>query len=164
MLHRDRWLIPFLLYLAITLWFIFGYVPIRIITKYTSLASQLSLRPIFTFWNVTIVRYIEIIPESFRVPLGAIFVLVVVLVGTFASPTSKDNSYANRAVSLAGLLLFYAILYVTSANRKKIVWRTAIVGLLCQYVLALFVLRTTIGYDIFNFISFLARYLMTISH
>jgi len=32
-LHRDKWLIPFLLYLAVTLWLIFRYVPISVVTK-----------------------------------------------------------------------------------------------------------------------------------
>jgi concentrative nucleoside transporter, CNT family len=90
--------------------------------------------------------------------LAAFLVVGVIFVGTFASPVSKDNNYKNRGISILGLAAFYLVLWLTSANRKKIVWRTVLVGLLCQYVLALFVLRTKAGYDIFNFISFLARY------
>ena len=100
----------------------------------------------------------NIVPEKFRLPIAACLVIGIILVGTFASPVTKDNNYMHRGISIVGLAAFYFILYVTSANRKKIVWRTVLVGLLCQYVLALFVLRTKAGYDIFNFISFLARY------
>ena len=39
-------------------------------------------------------------------------------------------------------------------------WHTVIVGMLMQYIVALFVLRTTAGYDIFSFISSLARSLL----
>jgi len=85
-------------------------------------------------------------------------VIAVIFIGTFVSPTTADNNYQNRGISILGLMVFYAGLYITSANRKKIVWRTVLVGLLSQYVLALFVLRTQAGYDIFNFVSFLARY------
>ena len=98
------------------------------------------------------------IPEKLQIPLAAFVVVAIILIGTFVSPTSIDNNFKNRGISIAGLVVFYIVLYLTSAHRKKIVWRTVLVGLLCQYVLALFVLRTGIGYDIFNFISFLARY------
>lgn len=115
-------------------------------------------RPLFFIWKNTAVRVGNFVPEKFRLPVAALLVIVIIVVGTFASPVSKDNNYQNRGISIAGLVTFYAVLYGTSANRKKIVWRTVLVGLLCQYVLALFVLRTKTGYDIFNFISFLARY------
>lgn len=98
------------------------------------------------------------IPERLQIPLAALLVIAVILIGTFASPQSSENDFQNRGISIAGLVVFYVVLYATSANRKMIVWRTVLVGLLCQYVLALFVLRTGVGYDIFNFISFLARY------
>ncbi|PYD07721.1 hypothetical protein DND36_31935, partial [Pseudomonas savastanoi pv. glycinea] len=51
-------------------------------------------------------------------------------------------------------------LYATSKNRSKIQWNAVIGGMLMQYIIALFVLRTKAGYDIFNFISFLARKLL----
>jgi concentrative nucleoside transporter, CNT family len=89
--------------------------------------------------------------------MGFAIVILVIILATFTSPTTPENSYKNRGISIAGLVIFYLGLYATSANRKKIVWRTVLVGLLCQFLLALFVLRTDVGYDIFNFISFLAR-------
>jgi concentrative nucleoside transporter, CNT family len=99
-----------------------------------------------------------VIPETLQTPLAALLVAAVILVGTFGSPQSADNNLKNRGISIAGLMIFYMILYLTSANRKMIVWRTVLVGLLCQYILALFVLRTGVGYNIFNFVSSLARY------
>jgi CNT family concentrative nucleoside transporter len=97
------------------------------------------------------------IPEKYRTWVGAVLVISVIMMGTFLSPVSADNSLPNRGISVAGLAVFYFILWITSANRKKIVWRTVLVGLLCQYILALFVLRTSVGYDIFDFVSYLAR-------
>lgn len=43
---------------------------------------------------------------------------------------------------------------------EAINWRTVIVGMFVQFIVALFVLRSTVGYDIFNFISELARDLL----
>lgn len=64
------------------------------------------------------------------------------------------------AISLVGLILMIAGLYATSSNRKAINWHTVISGFLIQYIIALFVLRTGVGYDIFEFISRLARELL----
>jgi hypothetical protein len=117
-------------------------------------------RPIFGAWNKTAVPLSEQIPEKYRTWTGATVVLIVILAVTFGSPQTEQNSFANRGLSLFGLCVFYGLLYVTSADRKRIVWRTVFVGLLCQFVLALFVLRTKVGFDIFNFVSFLARSLL----
>ncbi|CEO59808.1 Putative H /nucleoside cotransporter [Penicillium brasilianum] len=150
-LHRHDlgWLIPFLLYLAITLRLIFFYIPITIIT-----------RPMYFIWNKTATPIVNAIPEKFRTLLGAVVCVGVILIGSFASPESADNTRANRAVSLFGLVVFIFVLWLTSRNRKKIVWHTVIVGMLVQFIIALFVLRSTAGYDIFNFISLLARKLL----
>jgi CNT family concentrative nucleoside transporter len=61
---------------------------------------------------------------------------------------------------LFGLAVFIFLFWATSRNRKKIVWHTVIVGMLTQFIIALFVLRTRAGYDIFDFISTLARELL----
>jgi concentrative nucleoside transporter, CNT family len=98
-----------------------------------------------------------LISQKYQTAVAGSLVVGGLLLITFLSPESGENNRKNRAFSTLGLLGFYIVLYATSANRKKIVWKTVIVGLLSQYVLALFVLRTKVGYDIFAFISFLAR-------
>ncbi|KAJ5174306.1 uncharacterized protein N7482_000183 [Penicillium canariense] len=150
-LHRYDlgWLIPFLLYLAITLRILFFYIPITIVT-----------RPAYFIWNKTATPFVNIIPQKLRTPLGALLCIAVIIIGSFASPESADNTRANRAVSLFGLLVFLFVLWLSSRDRKKIVWQTVIVGMLVQFIIALFVLRTKAGYDIFNFISYLARALL----
>ncbi|KAJ5086992.1 hypothetical protein NUU61_008299 [Penicillium alfredii] len=150
-LHRYDigWLIPFLLYLAITLRIIFFYIPITIVTK-----------PMYFVWDHTARSFVHLIPQKLRTPSAALLCVAVILVGSFASPESADNTRANRAVSLFGIVVFLFGLWLTSRNRKKIVWHTVIVGMLVQFIIALFVLRTKAGYDIFNFVSTLARELL----
>jgi CNT family concentrative nucleoside transporter len=128
---------------------IFFHVPITIVT-----------RPMHFVWNNTGVRFVALIPEKMRTYAGAALTIAVIIVGTFASAESEDNSRSNRAISLFGLVVFLFFFYITSRNRKKIVWHTVIVGMLTQFIIALFVLRTQAGYDIFNFISTLARELL----
>jgi concentrative nucleoside transporter, CNT family len=160
--HTEKWLVPTLLYISITLWLLFRHVPIQIISRspQTPQEPEINGRPIFSAWNSTAVPISEKIPEKYRTYTGAAIVLIVILAVTFGSPQTEQNSYKNRGVSLFGLCVFYGLLYATSADRKWIVWRTVLVGLLCQFVLALFVLRTKVGYDIFDFVSFLARSLL----
>ena len=150
-LHRDdkNWIIPFLLWLAIILRLIFFHIPITIVTK-----------PMHWTWNQTGVRVYNMIPPKLRIPLAAAGTFAVIVVGSFASKESEDNTRENRAVSLFGLVVLIAVLYATSRDRRKIPWHTVIAGMLTQFIIALFVLRTKAGYDIFNFISFLARELL----
>ncbi|KAK2808902.1 hypothetical protein FQN50_004378 [Emmonsiellopsis sp. PD_5] len=116
--------------------------------------------PMRWVWHHTATPFVEFIPEKFRTLLGAAVVVAVILIGSFASEESKDNTRENRAVSLFGLVVLIFGLWATSNNRKKIVWQTVLVGMLVQFLVALFVLRTQAGYDIFNFISGLATALL----
>jgi CNT family concentrative nucleoside transporter len=143
------WLIPFLLYLCITLRLLTLYVPVSIVT-----------RPTYWVWDHTARPFVSLIPEKLRIPSAALLTIAVILVGSFASEETADNTRANRAVSLFGLVVFVFALWLSSRNRKKIVWHTVIVGMLVQFIVALFVLRTKAGYDIFNFVSTLARELL----
>ncbi|WEW60675.1 hypothetical protein PRK78_006162 [Emydomyces testavorans] len=141
--RRDLgWVIPFLVYLCITLRLLFFHVPISIITK-----------PMHWIWRNSAGRFVGLIPEKLQTLAGAALVVTVILIGAFVSPEVADNTRANRAVSLFGLVVLLAGLWVTSKDRKKIVWRTVIAGMLVQFIMALFVLRTQVGYDIFHFIS-----------
>ncbi|RDL30158.1 putative concentrative Na+-nucleoside cotransporter CNT1 [Venustampulla echinocandica] len=150
-LHRDDigWLKPFLLWLAITIRLVTFHISTKYITK-----------PIAFVWVRAVKRPSEMIPQKLRIPLAAAGTIAVIIVGTFVSEETADNTRPNRAVSLFGLLVFIGAFYVTSRNRKAVNWQTVIVGMLAQFILALFVLRTKAGYDIFNFIAELATDLL----
>ncbi|KAI5781923.1 H+/nucleoside cotransporter [Geopyxis carbonaria] len=147
--HDKNWVVPFLLWLAITLRIVFFYVRVSLIWA-----------PVAWLWNQTAVRALALIPEKARTPLGALVVVAVFLVGGFVSAETANNKRDSRAVSLFGLLVFVGGLWATSRNRAAIKWHTVLVGMLMQFIIALFVLRTTAGYDIFNFVSTLARELL----
>lgn len=169
--HRDAlntrtgWLKPFLFYLAISLRLFFFHVPITIVTK-----------PMHFVWRNTGPKVSNLIPERLRVPAGALIVIGVMVIGAFASPESRDNSRANRAVSLFGLAVIIFVMWITSKHRTMVKWHTVIVGMLVQFLVALFVLRSGAGcefktilivkshltaiVDIFAFISEIARDLL----
>lgn len=136
MLHRHDlgWLIPFLLWLAITLRIITLYVPTRFI-----------LTGINFVWTNAVQKPAHIIPEHLRMWAAAAGTIAVFIIGTFASGETPGNTRGDRAVSLFGLVVFLAGFYITSRDRKMIQWQTVIVGMLAQFILALFVLRTKAG-------------------
>ncbi|KAL8629451.1 hypothetical protein Q9189_004842 [Teloschistes chrysophthalmus] len=137
------------LWLAITLRLLFFYVPITIVTK-----------PMHYAWNNTAVRLVSFVPENMKMPGSALIVISVILIGGFASPESRDNTRDNRAISLFGLAVIIFSMWATSRDRKAVKWHTVIVGMFVQFIVALFVLRSGAGYDIFSFISELARDLL----
>lgn len=68
--HDKNWIVPFLLWGAITLRLIFFHVP-----------SSLVMRPVHWAWNQTGVRVCNWVPEKMRVPAGALLVIAVILIG-----------------------------------------------------------------------------------
>lgn len=151
-LHRNdrNWVVPFLLWLFIVLRILTIYVPVSIFFK-----------PIQTLWKVSAGKFVSLIPSKLRTPLAALLVIAVYLIGAFVSEESLNNTRDNRAVSLFGLLVFVGVLWATSKHRAHVQWHTVLVGMLMQFIIALFVLRTGVGYDIFHFISGLAESLLS---
>lgn len=107
-------------------------------------------------WNHSAVRITHVIPQKMRLPLGAAGAIAVILVGAFATEETADNTRSSRAISLFGLLVILAGVFATSTKHSAVKWQTVIVGMLSQFIIALFVLRTGVGYDIFSFIGELA--------
>lgn len=148
--HDDMgWLIPTLFYIGLSMRFFFWWVP-----------SRLAMIPVRWVWRNTAFRVYEVIPAKLHKPLAALVTIAVFLVGSFVPEESDDNTRANRAVSIFGLLVMIAVLAATSRDFKRIPWHTVIGGMLSQFVIAVFVLRTQAGYDIFSFISQMARTLL----
>ncbi|KAK3312646.1 Na+ dependent nucleoside transporter C-terminus-domain-containing protein [Apodospora peruviana] len=150
--HRtdDKgWLIPTLLYIALCIRLITFYVPVSIV-----------MTPVRWLWNNSMVRATGFIPSKWRQPLAAVGTLAVFLVGSLVPEETGDNTRANRIVSIFGLIVMIVLLTVTSRDWKKIPWHTVIGGMLTQFVIAVFVLRTDAGYDIFKFISDMASALL----
>ncbi len=92
-------------------------------------------------------------PAKYRVGAGAALVFVALLLGVFIPGETSFNHREDRAVSVFGYLVFLLGLYATSRHRRAINWRPVIVGILAQFIIAFFVLRTDLGKTIFKFLS-----------
>ena len=116
--------------------------------------------PLRFVWKNSAVRLVRVVPAKMRLPSAALLVIGIYLIGTFVSEEHPMNTRRDRAISCLGLLVFIFVLWLTSRKRSAIKWHTVIVGMLMQFVVALFVLRTGVGFDIFEFVSTLARSLL----
>jgi concentrative nucleoside transporter, CNT family len=58
-----------------------------------------------------------------------------------------------RLVSLLGLVVFVAVAWALSSNRKLFPWRTVLWGLGLQFVFAILILKTRGGHAVFDFTS-----------
>ena len=80
-----------------------------------------------------------------RISLLAGLVALIIIVITYTTPQTVDNSYVDRTVSVAGLAFTVLVFWATSRHRKHINWRTVLVGLLVQFLLGVFVMRSDTG-------------------
>lgn len=133
-------------------------ITIRIVTVYVP--AKYAMVPVRLAWQYTALPVYNAIPQKLHKPLAAAVTVAVFLLGTLIAPDDAENTRARRAQALFGLVVMIAGMTLTSKNWRKIPWHTVIGGMLSQFIIALFVLRTQAGYDIFNFISFLARTLL----
>ncbi|KAI6085830.1 H+/nucleoside cotransporter-like protein [Hypoxylon rubiginosum] len=151
--NEKNWLIPFLLYLAITLRIITLWIPVKYVMK-----------PVKLIWHHTVFRGYEMTPKRLHKPIAAVVTVAVFLIGSMVPEETGENTRASRAQSLFGLVVMIAFMSGTSRNFSKIPWHTVIGGMLTQFIVAVFVLRTQAGYDIFSFISELARTLLSFAN
>lgn len=150
--QRSKWLIPTILYILLM---------IRLLT-WNNRVLKRAFSYVQRVWNYGCeIIYGRILPkQSLRLLVGATVTLAVVLLATFVSPETEFSKRSDRAISFLGMVVTLLGLYATSRNRSKIVWNAVIGGVLMQFIVALFVLRTKAGFDFFNFISLLARELL----
>lgn len=145
--QRHKWLIPTIIYIMIFFRFVTLYVPL---VRWLMFGFKF-------FWGHLLAVRDKCIPEKFRLPAGAALTIAVMLVGSLVPTETKDSKRADRIISFIGIMVALTGLYLTSTNRSKIRWVTVINGMLMQFIIALFVLRTKAGYDIFKFVSSLSE-------
>lgn len=131
---------------------VYMFLSLRLYARHVSI-SQTVYTPITFAYNSTIGRAISCIPERFRIPLMFGFTFSGLITSALVFPLGKGSTVLGRFQSLLGVIAFLAFMYGTSSNRKAIPWGTVASGLTIQFFIALFVLRTTIGFNIFNSFS-----------
>uniref|UniRef100_A0AAR2J2U1 Sodium/nucleoside cotransporter n=1 Tax=Pygocentrus nattereri TaxID=42514 RepID=A0AAR2J2U1_PYGNA len=82
------------------------------------------------------------------------WVFIVVVVGLLVAWLAVDTSKRpEQLVSFGGVCLFILGIFIFSAHRHAVRWRTLFWGLGLQFVIGLFVIRTQPGYIAFNWLG-----------
>ncbi|KAF9997504.1 hypothetical protein BGZ80_006993, partial [Entomortierella chlamydospora] len=66
-----------------------------------------------------------------------------------------------RLISCLGLVVLLFITWIFSKNRRVIAWKIVWTGIFMQYILGLLIIRWSVGYNVFQFISQLAESLLS---
>lgn len=143
--YNQENLVLGLIYAFFCLKFAFKYIPTTVVTK-----------P----WNAcirAIAKPLERVPKHILHIAYGFFVLAVIVITAFSLPEKPESTRIQRLIALFGLIIFLVVLYITSNNRKAINWNTVFSGMLIQFILALFVFRSSVGHDIFNWASSFAQ-------
>ncbi|KAG5637220.1 hypothetical protein H0H81_005342 [Sphagnurus paluster] len=142
---RHRWIVQTFFAWWFILIIVFRYVPTTIIT-----------RPIESVWIPLIERPWYNLSYPTRLTIGWLCLLGIVFGSAFGFPLQEGTTYGDRAISVLGLAFFQFCFWLSSSKRKHIPWPTIIVGLFLQQAIALFVLKSKAGFDIFRWIATLA--------
>ncbi|KAF5386173.1 hypothetical protein D9615_002385 [Tricholomella constricta] len=142
---RHRWIIQTL----------FAWSFIAIIA-FRYLSNSLVTRPIEAVWNPLVQRPWYNLPYPVRLTIGWLCLLAIVFGSAFGFPLHDGATYGDRAISVLGLAVFQFCFFLSSSSRKEIPWPTVVVGLFLQQAIALFVLKSKAGFDIFRWIATLA--------
>ncbi|KHC38212.1 NupC family nucleoside transporter [Candida albicans P76055] len=149
--HRHQWLIPTV---------IWGMIMVRLITWHIKILPWL-LNKVKIVWDFFTGYVYKVLSKKYqRLITGAVITVGVILLGTFVPSETEYSKRKDRAISFFGCIVAIFLLFVTSKAPSKINWNAVIGGMLMQFIIVLFVLRTKCGYDVFNFISTLARELL----
>ncbi|KAK9670779.1 hypothetical protein K7432_017486 [Basidiobolus ranarum] len=152
-LHGRKSLVPSLLWAFVSLKVMFYHVPTSVVSK-----------PIGWVFS-QLIRFAMRFSSRVRWIVSVVFTVAFIVGITLGLPVVKGHStLTDRVRSLGGLCAFILLLYATSTDRKRIRWATVISGILLQFILGLFILKTSVGYDIFNWLSNLCTSLLEFSN
>ncbi|KAG9063424.1 hypothetical protein KI688_004307 [Linnemannia hyalina] len=68
-------------------------------------------------------------------------------------PDDSHGTRVQRLISCLGLVVLLSITILCSKNRSAISWKIVWTGIFMQYILGLLIIRWSVGYNVFQFIS-----------
>ncbi|KAF9132441.1 hypothetical protein BGX30_012652 [Mortierella sp. GBA39] len=68
-------------------------------------------------------------------------------------PDDSQGTRGQRLISCLGLAVLLSFTVLCSKNRSAISWKIVWTGIFMQYILGLLIIRWSVGYDVFQFIS-----------
>jgi len=140
-LHKNdkNWLVPLLVWLLPS---------VRLATLHIS--TKFVTEPVAKVCKAVSEAPKNVLCSLGRMAVLAIVVAVIILTITYTTPQTTDNTLADRTISLTGLVVTVLAFWATSRHRKHINWRTVLVGILVQFLVGVFVMRSNTGVRLQN--------------
>ncbi|XP_067649192.1 uncharacterized transporter HI_0519-like isoform X2 [Haliotis asinina] len=89
----------------------------------------------------------------FRISLRwFLYVLVAVFIGVYTG-LEIGVTHPRNLMSLIGIAAFIVVMYITSINPARVNWHPVFWGMAIQYIFACLILKTTWGYDAFDWLG-----------
>jgi CNT family concentrative nucleoside transporter len=114
-------------------------------------------RPVGWVWRTAVEASWFRIRRRIRYGIAFTFLIGTMLAVALAAPESKMGTRIERLISMLGLCVLILGLWITSNDRRAVKWRIVLVGILLQFILGLFTLKTSLGFALFAWISKLAK-------
>ncbi|KAF9112370.1 hypothetical protein BGX27_003476 [Mortierella sp. AM989] len=141
-IHKDgNVLVLSLLYAAVVWW-----VAVRLLPDGT-LSS-----PISKVWGAG-ASLVNSLPPLLVKVVGYGIPPIALILTAVLRPDDEHGTRGQRLISCLGLVVLLSITVLFSKNRKAISWKIVWTGIFMQYILGLLIIRWSVGYDIFQFIS-----------
>ncbi|KAF9570158.1 hypothetical protein EC968_002137 [Mortierella alpina] len=141
-IHKEgNILVLSLLYAAIVWWLIVRNLPKDAIAG-----------PVSKVWNGGAGLIGKLPPLMVKV-LGYGLPPLALLLTAALRPADINGTRAQRLISCLGLVVLLLITVSSSRNFKAISWKIVWTGIFMQYILAVLIIRWTVGYNIFQFIA-----------
>jgi CNT family concentrative nucleoside transporter len=137
---------------------VYIFLSLRLLARHVSMSQ--TIYPVIESTANSVGKGFSWFPKQYTTHL--LFAITAgLMVGTaLLTPLTPSSSIAARLQSLAGIVVLLALMYATSRKRSAIPWHTVASGLLIQYLIAIFVLKTELGQNIFSYLSkFIADFL-----
>ncbi|SAL98983.1 hypothetical protein [Absidia glauca] len=143
--YNQENLILGLIYAWHTIYVFFCFVPTTVVTKPWMFLVRTAYAPIRGFSSTT------------RSLMYGALVVTAIVVTVFSLPETEQSSRVQRLIAFVGMIFFVISSFASSTNHRAVNWNTVCGALLLQFLLALFVFRSSAGHDIFNWISNFAK-------
>ncbi|KAG0376132.1 hypothetical protein BGX24_008242 [Mortierella sp. AD032] len=141
-IHKEgNVLVLSLLYAAIVWWLLVRHLPKGTIS-----------RPVAAVWNGG-ANMLSRLPAWLVRVFGYGIPPLALLLTAALRPNDSHGTRGQRLISCLGLVVLLGITVLCSRNRKAISWKIVWTGIFMQYILGLLIIRWTVGYDVFQFIS-----------
>ncbi|KAF9165769.1 hypothetical protein DFQ26_009375 [Actinomortierella ambigua] len=86
---------------------------------------------------------------------------VVLILTAVLRPDDVNGTRIQRLISCLGLFVFVLLAFASSKNHRAVKWPIVWTGIFLQYLLGLLIIRWSVGYDVFSFLSQQAENLLS---